>query len=701
MENRCDFDSQRINFWNNTYNLIKHLSYKVYVNFDWATFKDRKFPVIGAVHIDNLAMLKKSLLDNQIFITNILTPHYRGVYFESSPECAGLFIALTKETDTFKQDFGELRDFGREHNIDGLALIDELSKSLLLTNIGFLLYDMAGIYNQDFREIQSVNDIDPSKIFFWYKICGVIKTAETSVNNFKVIIDPYWKTFQDRKFPVIGTVHIDDLKVLKKSLSDNHLLVSDLRTRHYRGIYFESSPECAGLFIAPIKETDTFKQNLGELRAFGMENNIESLYLMDELSEEILLNNIEYMLNSMAGISHKDFIEIQSGNACFNPLKTAFWCDIYSLIKRNKYSVYLDFDWQTFKKRKLPVVGSIKTSDIELLRNRLEEFKFETNVIKTLNYSILYFESDSDLSGLFLSFKDEAADMDLRIIDSDLEFTILSELRNAGRKHRLENLFNLDFLSSSLIKRCLEQNIAEILGIPLDEIRVITYKNSHLEYIRNYLDYKNKRKDPRHDISHKSNKTLEENINFFSAVYYLEIELISEILKGQSVSMHDVGTNVAQFPLLLSALSCEELFGLEISRIIASDIAWTGEGYIKNILKDNERYRPISFIKLDLMNEIQNSPVADVVIANDVLEHLPDEEASFSVLSGLWEKTGKLMIAHVPIEDTPNPLWDHHVTFNEKKIRNWVNRLPGTSKRYYSGKKQTLTRYGFFIVSKI
>ncbi len=692
MEKRCDFNPQKINFWNDTYNLIKRKDYKVYTSFDWKTFKKRRFPVIGALQMDNLDELKMCIENSHRDVKEIRTLHYRGIYFETSPECAGMFIALRKDTDTWRQDFDELRAFGEENNIENLALIDDLSWSLLLTNIGFLLYDTAGIFNQDFMEIQSVGDIDPSKIIFWYKICGIIKEVNPGLEH-SVIIDAYWETFQARKIPVIGTVHIDDLDELKKGMSLT-LEARDIMTPHYRGIYFETSPECAGLFIALRKDTDTWRQDLDELRTFGKDNNIESLELMDGISCGILLNNIEFMMSGMAGINHKDFVEMQLEHNFYNPLRTNFWCNTYSLIIRDKFRVYMDFDWRTFEKRKFPVIGSVKLDGLEPLKNRLLEHEFKTTVIETTNYLILYFESGADPPGLFISLKNELPDINLRNINSDIEYSIMSELKKAGRKHLLENLSGLDFLSSSLIKRCFESLIADILGITVHEMRVITYKNSHMKYVGNYRNYKNRGAGSLDYISRKSNMIREENIKWFSGIYYLEIRQISKILKGPAISIHDVGTNVAQFPLLLSALSREELFGLEISRIIASDIGWTGEEYIKEIINHDESYKPISFIKLDLIEDIQNFPATDVIIANDVLEHMPDEEASFSVLKGLWEKTGKLLIAHVPIEDSPNLLWDHHVAFNEEKIRKWAGRLAGGCDR------QELSRYGLFVVPK-
>ena len=71
METKIDFSQARIAFWNDTYNRIKQLDFKVYTKFNWKTFKERKFPVIGTVHGDNLDSLKKVLSGSNLSITNI------------------------------------------------------------------------------------------------------------------------------------------------------------------------------------------------------------------------------------------------------------------------------------------------------------------------------------------------------------------------------------------------------------------------------------------------------------------------------------------------------------------------------------------------------------------------------------------------------------------------------------------------------
>ncbi len=81
---------------------------------------------------------------------------------------------------------------------------------------------------------------------------------------------------------------------------------------------------------------------------------------------------------------------------------------------------------------------------------------------------------------------------------------------------------------------------------------------------------------------------------------------------------------------------------------------------------------------------------------------MSDDDVSFSVLKGLWKKTGKVLIAHVPFEDTPDPYWEHHVSFNEEKLRLWAKKLENAvfvSDEYNEG-DETLTANGFLIVLK-
>jgi len=55
----------------------------------------------------------------------------------------------------------------------------------------------------------------------------------------------------------------------------------------------------------------------------------------------------------------------------------------------------------------------------------------------------------------------------------------------------------------------------------------------------------------------------------------------------------------------------------------------------------NKIKKPIDFIKLDITKDYDLIPETDVIIINDVLEHLKDEKTAVDSLKALWNKTKK------------------------------------------------------------
>ena len=223
--------------------------------------------------------------------------------------------------------------------------------------------------------------------------------------------------------------------------------------------------------------------------------------------------------------------------------------------------------------------------------------------------------------------------------------------------------------------------------------------NSHQQYIKKYLEHKDEKST--YFLKELYNENYD-HIEYFSRVYYWEMKIMSDILNKTKISIHDVGTNVAQFPLLIRSLPRSSLFNLDIARIVASDNGCEGKKFVNRIIKENS-YGSIEFMNIDLTHQINTAPKTDVIIINDVLEHLPNDEISLSVLKQLWNKTKKLLIAHIPIEPKPNRVWDHHVVFTSEKIRDWASQLPKAkfiSDDYMEDDQKSLTEHGFLIVTR-
>ncbi len=654
MNTRCDFDRVMIDSWNEFYSIIKKLEFRVYVEFGWKTFKERTFQVAGTAHIDNLEKLENALCILRYRTENFETHSYKGIYLTTSGDFRGLIISPKKNFLSLKQDFTELEKyFGKK--IHGNSGFDCHSEEMLMKQMGNLIYEMLGITADDFAELQNtqycfssgkvlkwcdmyakirdmemikseVNDeigkvidmnnrcnFNPDRVNIWNEFYSTVKNLD-----FRVYVEFDWKTFNDRKITAIGCIHPDNLEILKERLGSLCNVTICIATKHYRGFYFECSTDFTGLFIAPKKETDTWKHNFEELALFGKINGIENLVSIDGSSLSLLLKNMEYLLYDMAGFYKEDLFAMKSEGCSFKPNDVSFWCDIYTIVKKFDFKVQMDFNWQTFNKRKFNVIGALKGEKLDSLKERFIEMKFKMTDLSGSCFKGIYFEHSPGLFGVFLSPDAKLISLGQNTINSDLDFIIMLELHAYAREHNLEILMQFDFWSSTLANKCISRVIADELGITEHNVGLKAYYNSHREYVRNYLERREAgtgKSLTKYSIEEKHY----ENIEMFSRLYFIEIMILARLFKKNKISIHDVGTNVAQFPLLLSSLTKEEAAGLDIFEIIASDIGWTGEEFIEEIRKENPTYKPINFMKLDLIKDIEAAPVTDVIIANDVL----------------------------------------------------------------------------------
>lgn len=378
-------------------------------------------------------------------------------------------------------------------------------------------------------------------------------------------------------------------------------------------------------------------------------------------------------------------------------LRVLFRDKVRSLIQRMGLKVYDEFDSADFDSRIFTVIGASRVANLKQLKEGLLSLNQKVIEIETLHYKGLYFESAPKLIGLIIAPKNEHVSLDQSIMNYYRDSLLIYELQNYGYENKLDGLISLDLATSMSLSRGDELVTAEILGTSFNQLNYKKYENTHKEYIKHYLEFKTNQLTFKYEPNQYNN-----SIAVFSRLYYWEIRVMADILKGQNIIVHDVGTSVAQFPLLLSALSPEELFGLNIEKILASDNGWTGEHLIRLLTRKNSGYKPIQFIKIDLTTEIDAVPMVDVTIINDVLEHLPDDRSALIALNELWRKTKKLLIAHVPIESEPNPAWGHNISFSGEKIRKWASELSGGCflGDLYMEDNQSLSDLGYLIVAK-
>lgn len=372
-----------------------------------------------------------------------------------------------------------------------------------------------------------------------------------------------------------------------------------------------------------------------------------------------------------------------------------FYERIQSLLGSYRFKVYTDYK-SSSSDRLLSIVGVTHIDNIDFIQNDLLSVCSMVLEIDTPHYRGVYFEDTSLLCGIIIAAKRELISLEQGIYNQSRDARLVYELQNFGTDHQIKNLIELDLDSCVPMWAGDDNVIAE--RYPDINVRYVKYRNSHHEYKRNYLSYMNRERSYLHCAY---NSPQYNSLEAFSWIYYCEIMMMTEAIGSSKISIHDVGTSVAQFPLLLSSLSEEELMGLKISKIIASDIDWTGKDLIQRIHRRNPGYRPIEFLSLDLLHS--DIPVTDVIVINDVLEHMPSEEASFTVFQRLWRSTGKLLVVHVPFEEVPNQSWDHYIVFNRNKLHDWVERLDGAkliSDKYFSDNNMSLVDHGFLVLEK-
>ncbi len=239
------------------------------------------------------------------------------------------------------------------------------------------------------------------------------------------------------------------------------------------------------------------------------------------------------------------------------------------------------------------------------------------------------------------------------------EFAVKNEI--AELQMYGERGFSAISMSASLV-------LAHLNSMSESDLDRLKKKNTFSYLVKNYLSIKNEL-----PVDAKN------HIEYFAWIYYLELKVISDIFSNaDSVHIHDVATNTAGLPLLISYLERDDLFGIEYSKIECSDIDVSAAEYTMAALDDLGRkaFNNISIKELDLLGNTSLLNKADVIIANDILEHF-DEDVSFQVFKKLCSNTNNILIIHVPFEDTACVEYGHRTTFNKEKLYFWADQVEG------------------------
>ena len=252
---------------------------------------------------------------------------------------------------------------------------------------------------------------------------------------------------------------------------------------------------------------------------------------------------------------------------------------------------------------------------------------------------------------------------------------LITKLYEFGKAHNIAGLNTLHFKQLDLFWGLMGQANSNALGMTVNNWLFKQYFNSHLQYLGHFNQL------IENGLPNYAPEQDQDRIGrYFCRVYYNEWRALAPHLKGP-VDIHDCGTNIALFPALMSAFPTFTIEGekVELKSITASDIDWTGEEYIKAIHKRQPENYPLAvhFKNIDLLGDLNEFDKCDLVFFNDVLEHLPNDEQSLKALKEVWEKARVGVVVHVPIEEEPSTIWDHFITFNVDKLREWSSHLEG------------------------
>lgn len=303
----------------------------------------------------------------------------------------------------------------------------------------------------------------------------------------------------------------------------------------------------------------------------------------------------------------------------------------------------------------------------DLSADEKEVSGYRTKAITTEYVKALYVEFE-DKTALIIAAQDNDIMQNYDVFNQSIAVVVNNQIRDEGKNNGIRLLAECDHETFCSICVAHTWAIALVNSIELDDAFAIQAQNSFKHLLSNHKTIVGGNPFP-------ASKYLE----YFSWIYYVELRAIREIFEmTNKVKLHDVATNSAHFSLLINCLDEEQLFDLQFTEIICSDIhPEYGQQSIDNILSCfPEKGRRLDLIKLDLTQDNKLLEQADVIIANDILEHFHEEE-SFDVLCKLWARTKDLLLIHVPFEEIPTKAYGHLTSFNKEKLNQWASKLHG------------------------
>lgn len=274
------------------------------------------------------------------------------------------------------------------------------------------------------------------------------------------------------------------------------------------------------------------------------------------------------------------------------------------------------------------------------------------------DHSILLFQPNRENFGLEHTF-----------FNQSIEAQFAEELQAFAAQNDIPGLRRLNSTAFGGLQTSYFEAVRRIYSMSWPELLKLKAHNSLLCLIDHHRSLSNPHLLPLSSNSH---------LRAFSWIYYVQLRAIADVFAGKDGPIiHDVASNTGHLPLLISSLTREELFGIEYSGIYCSDVSTRLiRTTLQSVRESEERVRrPIAVSRLDLLGDLSALKSADVITANDVLEHFEDKD-SFKLLENLWAHTKKLLLVHVPVEETPTKAYGHLTSFNSEKLAEWASHLP-------------------------
>jgi len=403
-------------------------------------------------------------------------------------------------------------------------------------------------------------------------------------------------------------------------------------------------------------------------------------------------NKIQYFLLQY----HKIRRSLTRRNKFRNKIKNILNGNGVEIFDEHDFKTSALFYRDTFKSN-ITYIGATYVENFVKIKEKLRDNKFsELFELNGNCMNAIYFEdSKKEFSCIIFAPNSKIISLNQDVQHLAVDIKISTEIREIAEQFHLNKLENLNFGSLMAIGNAYDKLILRTFKLPLHELIYIKYKNMQNEFVKCYLNYTN-------DITPKDI----DHIEHFSRIYYWNIRIMADKFTGDNkkeISIHDVATNLAQFPLMLSVLNEDQLMGVKINKIICSDlVSKIADGFLNwYYSKEQVPHKPIEVINLDLVKQIKDAQETDVIIANDILEHIP-ENLVLPIVMGLWTKTQKLLFVHVPFEEKPTEAFGHITSFNAEKLRKISLELKNgiiLSDDYFEG-DISLTDKGYLIMCK-